>query len=100
MEGEGEEYSPDARLVKNESLQYKGSYKKGKREGYGVYYYENGSIYRGDWKAGLKHGQGEFHNTRGKLQYEGGYAKGLRSGYGRYFYGKCQLINQYFLSFK
>ena len=39
MDGEGEEYSSDDRLVYNNSLQYKGSFKSGKRDGYGVYYY-------------------------------------------------------------
>jgi hypothetical protein len=41
MDGEGEEFSPDTRLVYNSSLQYKGSYLKGKRDGFGIYFYEN-----------------------------------------------------------
>lgn len=88
MDGEGEELSPDKRLVKKNFLLYKGTYKNGKREGFGTYNYENGSTYKGLFKLGLKHGVGEFFNTKGKLQYEGSYVNGVRSGLGTYYYGK------------
>lgn len=35
---------------------YIGNYVNNVREGYGEYYYADGKIYKGMWKAGLMHG--------------------------------------------
>ena len=38
----------------------------GERKGEGVYYYQNGDIYDGDWKKGMKHGYGVYTYAKGK----------------------------------
>ena len=39
----------------------------GERKGEGVYYYQNGDIYDGDWKKGMRHGYGVYtHAKTGK----------------------------------
>ena len=119
MDGEGEEYSSDDRLVYNNSLQYKGGFKCGKRDGYGIYYYgkltklimlflsttvnlmcriyccsiENQCVYEGYWKDGLKHGVGKFYNADSTAQYIGEYCDGKRHGYGEYYYGEYRLFS-------
>lgn len=35
-------------------------FKNGKRDGLGVEYFENGDVYSGEWKNGLKHGFGSY----------------------------------------
>lgn len=39
---------------------YRGEYKSGKPDGYGVYTWANGSAYEGHFKNGLKHGKGKW----------------------------------------
>ena len=38
----------------------------GERKGEGVYCYQNGDIYDGDWKKGMKHGYGIYTYANGK----------------------------------
>lgn len=38
----------------------------GERKGEGVYCYQNGDIYDGDWKKGMKHGYGLYTYANGK----------------------------------
>eukprot|EP00484_Ammonia_sp_Unknown_P008528 CAMPEP_0197073144 /NCGR_PEP_ID=MMETSP1384-20130603/210453_1 /TAXON_ID=29189 /ORGANISM="Ammonia sp." /LENGTH=708 /DNA_ID=CAMNT_0042511975 /DNA_START=45 /DNA_END=2172 /DNA_ORIENTATION=- len=39
---------------------YYGEWTDGKRDGFGVYHYSNGSQYKGEWKENQKHGAGEY----------------------------------------
>ena len=39
---------------------YKGSFKKGYPQGKGTCYYADGSFYTGEWKKGMRHGEGEY----------------------------------------
>ena len=48
---------------------YEGFWVKGLREGYGVFYYANGSKYEGEWKGGLKHGFARFIEDSGEIKY-------------------------------
>jgi hypothetical protein len=43
---------------------YKGSFKRGVPNGYGVYYYDDSTYYAGYFLEGLKEGKGETHYTR------------------------------------
>ncbi|EDO35308.1 predicted protein [Nematostella vectensis] len=45
---------------------YTGSYKDGKRHGYGVYYFANGDIYDGQWRKGRKEGYGKYVFAKGE----------------------------------
>ena len=38
----------------NDGDRYEGDFKNGKREGKGIEYYNNGDRYEGDWKKGKK----------------------------------------------
>ena len=39
---------------------YKGMFKDGQRQGYGMLHYATGAVYEGEWEAEQKHGQGVF----------------------------------------
>jgi antitoxin component YwqK of YwqJK toxin-antitoxin module len=45
--------------------------KNGMRNGYGKFYYNQGSVYDGNWKDNLMHGKGSLFYSNGKLVYEG-----------------------------
>ena len=53
MEGKGIFYY-------NNGEKYDGDWKENKKEGNGIYYYSNGSIYEGEWKDDKKEGNGTF----------------------------------------
>jgi hypothetical protein len=42
----------------------------GKREGYGTYHWNNGEIFEGNWKDGMKNGFGIWRSPKGDY-YEG-----------------------------
>jgi hypothetical protein len=44
---------------------YRGAFECGKRHGFGVFIYDDGSKYEGDWFDNQKHGQGRFTSTAG-----------------------------------
>lgn len=44
---------------------FPGSFKAGKRHGFGVYTYGNGAKYEGEWVAGLFQGQGNYRFPNG-----------------------------------
>eukprot|EP00758_Cryptobia_borreli_P019419 Tbor_TRINITY_DN8456_c0_g1::TRINITY_DN8456_c0_g1_i1::g.5284::m.5284 len=46
---------------------YCGDYKKGKRHGFGVFVYDDGSRYEGHWEDNQKHGEGKMSNANGVL---------------------------------
>ncbi|CAG7786094.1 unnamed protein product [Allacma fusca] len=66
---------------------YLGCYYKGKRHGLGIYRYKNGNgaRYGGDWVLGEKQGWGTFYYPDGS-QYTGNWYRGLRHGWGVYVY--------------
>jgi hypothetical protein len=47
---------------------YEGYFKFGTRDGYGVFYYSDGSKYEGEWKNNMKHGRGEYFSSNGSIQ--------------------------------
>ena len=49
---------------------YEGQFRNGKREGKGIYYYNDGNRYEGDWKNGIKEGKGIYYYNDGN-RYEG-----------------------------
>lgn len=44
---------------------YKGSFVEGRREGFGTFYYADGSSYEGEWVNNKKNGRGKFVNYNG-----------------------------------
>lgn len=46
---------------------YLGEWVKGKKNGYGIFFYSNGTIYEGEWVEDLKSGKGIFRYFDGKI---------------------------------
>lgn len=62
----------------------KGKCKQGNcRRGYGVFEFNTGDRYEGDWRDGKMHGQGSYYHANGAV-YIGMYKEGERHGYGTY----------------
>ena len=64
---------------------YEGEYLNGKREGKGIYKYNNGDKYEGEYKNDLKDGNGKYIYKNGDI-YTGEYKNGLFDGKGKYEY--------------
>jgi len=64
---------------------YKGSWKNGKKDGRGIFFYENGEIYDGNWKNDFRSGYGIMYKLDGS-KYMGYYKKNLRNGFGIILY--------------
>lgn len=62
---------------------YKGSFKAGKTDGYGVATWSDGASYKGSYKAGRYDGYGVFTWSSGDL-YKGSFKVGKMDGYGVY----------------
>ena len=55
----------------------KGIYKNGTiYEGEGIYIYDDGSKYIGEWKDGKRHGEGILKDKTGKLIFQGKWREG------------------------
>ena len=64
---------------------YKGDYLNGKREGKGIYKYNNGDIYEGEYKNDNMEGKGIMYYKSGD-RYEGEWKNDKREGKGIYYY--------------
>lgn len=51
---------------------YKGEYKKGKKDGYGIYVWPDGRRYEGYWKDGCQNGEGTAMFNAGEVTYQSG----------------------------
>ncbi|HHC80379.1 MAG TPA: hypothetical protein ENK46_10895 [Flavobacteriia bacterium] len=67
------------------SGKYVGQWKGGLRHGQGKYTWNNGDTYQGAWVDDKRHGQGTYIWHDGS-KYKGNYSHGIRSGYGIYYY--------------
>ena len=64
---------------------YEGYFKNDKKEGSGIFYYSNGDRFKGHFHDGNYHGIGIFYFNNGD-RYEGEFNKNKYSGKGNYFY--------------
>ncbi|MCF6347561.1 MAG: hypothetical protein L3J20_04575 [Flavobacteriaceae bacterium] len=64
---------------------YKGQWKNGLRYGQGKFTWNNGDTYNGTWFEDKRHGEGIYIWGDGS-RYKGHYSHGVRSGYGIYYY--------------
>lgn len=96
----------------NGAVIYEGEYRNNKRDGSGTEYQENGNVYNGKWKFGLRHGEGVLHDVQlgetyhqtwsygiikqgtvvekdqnGNVIFKGEYRNNKRDGYGSEYYG-------------
>ena len=79
----------------NEGREYRGHFKEGNMEGYGVNKFEDGSVYEGYYKAGQKHGKGVYSWTNGK-KFSGNWLNNKLHGNG------CYEVNgeQFYVTFR
>lgn len=59
---------------------YIGNYVNGKPEEYGEYYWGNGSLFKGYFKNGLRHGFGTWKKADNSDSYEGEYVNDKKCG--------------------
>ena len=64
---------------------HEGDYRNGKKEGKGIYYFENGDRYEGDFRNGKAEGKGIFYYEDGD-RYEGDWRNGKKEGKGIFYY--------------
>lgn len=62
---------------------YTGEKVKGKKHGYGTYKWNDGSVYKGNFKDDKIHGKGVLTIPK-KGKYSGNFSKGKKNGYGTY----------------
>ena len=64
---------------------YEGEFKKDLIEGYGVLYSEKGYIYEGEYKDGRLQGYGIIYNKNKEIIYKGQFKEDLKEGYGKLY---------------
>ena len=90
--GEVEQNLPQGRGLfiyngkEGEYLQYVGYFDNGEKNNFGKLYNEEGRlIYEGEYKNGLRNGEGTYYYARG-LKYEGQFVNGFREGHGIFYW--------------
>lgn len=87
---EGDCYQGYGIYVWNDGSRYEGNFKDGKRAGEGIYYYPKGAKYIGTQVNGKRHGWGAYYYTSGK-KYEGEWVQEVREGKGA-MYAEGRLV--------
>lgn len=67
----------------NNGDRYEGQFRHGKRHGKGTFVWANGDKFKGDYRNGKRHGRGSYKWTNG-ASYDGQYAYGKRNGRGTF----------------
>ena len=74
---------------------YEGELIDGKCDGNGKYIFDTGDFYVGEFKNGLREGNGTLYYKNKKMQYKGKWKNDKRNGSGRYYYEN----GEYFIGF-
>lgn len=75
VDSEGKPHGQGKAYYKSSSM-YDGAWVNGKRQGYGIEYYPDGTTrYDGEWSGGLRHGKGKSFHTNGTLAFEGNWVE-------------------------
>ena len=80
----GRQYNKGKVFDINNNLIYEGEYKKGVRDGNGIYYYPNGEKYEGKFRNGIREGKGVFYWKDGK-RWEGYFKNDEMNGEGIFY---------------
>lgn len=70
-------------ISKTVTVDYVGQTENGVPNGWGKAYFNNGSMYEGEWKDGKMHGKAKEFYVDGTLQFDGFYKDGFREGKGK-----------------
>jgi len=81
----------------NDRLTFNGNYLKGKRNGFGSYYFENGCRYEGEYKNDVKHGKGSYFFSQSQ-KYIGEFVDDKKQGKGIYYYNDNEWWDGTFLN--
>lgn len=87
---EGDCYNGFGIYVWNDGSRYEGNFKKGERNGEGIYYYSKGAKYVGNQTNGKRHGWGTYHYPSGS-KYVGEWNQEVKEGNGS-MYSKGKLV--------
>ena len=83
----------------NDGNIYKGNFKNDKREGKGILTYTNGDIYDGNWENDLQNGEGIYIFKSGEIKsYEGNWSNGHYFGFGKIKFINGNEIESIFLN--
>ena len=77
---------------------YKGEWKNGSREGFGIFNYKSGDKYLGYWKNNLKEGNGRYIYANGDI-FDGNFKAGKKEGRGMMIYNNNE-YNKFFGEWK
>lgn len=78
---------------------YKGMYENGKPSGFGEYYWASGSFFKGNFKAGLRCGQGVWKRGPGRSdKYEGEWVSDKKEGYGVFTWAEGNIYKGNYLN--
>lgn len=89
---EGDCYQGFGIYVWNDGSRYEGNFKNGERNGEGIYYYPKGAKFVGNQLRGKRHGWGTYHYPSGS-KYVGEWKQEVREGKGS-IYSKGKLIGK------
>ena len=77
---------------------YKGNFEDGKRHGYGVFFLSNGNQYEGNWRDDKRHGEGVYKSE--KSYFKGVYFNDMKTGYGTEILSNGEKYNGSYLNNK
>lgn len=92
QDASSKDYTGKAEVQYTNSDSYNGDFKNGVKEGQGVYTFINGDKYTGEWKGNLQHGIGKTEYAKGG-KYYGKYVKGKREGEGVFNYANGDIYS-------
>ena len=72
-------------FVWNNGDKYVGEWRNGEKHGHGISYYSDGDKYDGEWRDDQKHGHGIFYYSDGD-KYDGEWRDDQKHGHGVYYY--------------
>ncbi len=64
------------------SNRYEGFFANGVYDGYGIFTWEDGASYEGNWKDGKRHASGIYKSGDGKNTYDGEWQRDVKHGQG------------------
>ena len=67
-------------FYKNGNIKYEGSWVDKKAEGNGIFFYENGDYYIGEFKNGEMNGKGKLYFKNGNIKFEGNFLNNKYEG--------------------
>lgn len=74
-------------------INYRGDFQKGSIDGSGLMFYNNGALYTGQFRNGMRYGKGRYY--RGDYEYVGNFYNNMMHGNGKIRYDDKQYIGEF-----